>query len=61
VQIWNKTVGDNGKWTLELVKRLDHPVAKDRSQGFAPIMAVLPMTQNVFVGDDDGRVVSYDA
>jgi len=54
-------VGSDGKWTLELVKRLEHPVAKDRSQGFAPIMAVLPMTQNVFVGDDDGRVVSYEA
>lgn len=58
-QVWNKTVAENGRWTLELVKRLDHPVSKERNHA-APIMAVLPLAQNVFVGDDDGRVVSYE-
>lgn len=63
VQVWNKTIGPDGNWALELVKRLECPGVKDRDTsrgGYAPIMAVLPLQQSVFVADDEGRVVSFE-
>lgn len=59
VNIWKK-ITKNGKWALELLRRLDHVDA--RSEGGmnyeAGITCVTPMPQSVYTGDEDGRVVS---
>jgi hypothetical protein len=61
VNVWRKVVKD-GKWMLELVKRLDHGdprrKAEDGGNVEAAITCVTPMPQVVYTGDEDGRVVS---
>lgn len=64
VNVWKKVVGkEDGKWKLELVKRLDHvdPKREQRRNVEAAITCVTPMPQVVYTGDEDGRVVSIPA
>lgn len=63
VNVWRKIVGKgDGKWTLELVKRLDHVDSKREERGNvdAAITCVTPMPQVVYTGDEDGRVYEWD-
>lgn len=59
VNIWKRTI-KNGKWVLELVRRLDHvdPRSEIGANTEAAITCITPMPQLVYTGDDDGRVVS---
>ncbi len=55
-QIWSKVIRDGG-FVLEHVKRMHHL----DSAGFnisAAITCVLPMAHIVYIGDEDGKVVS---
>jgi hypothetical protein len=60
VNVWKKCV-KGGKWTLDLIKRLDHvdTKAEDRANTSAAITCITPMAQVVYTGDEDGRVVSH--
>lgn len=61
-QIWNLSLNHSSKWSVDLVKRLNH-VDTSREDGAnfsASITCILPMAQVVYTGDDDGRVVSFD-
>ena len=56
-QVWNHTIRD-GNFVLEHLKRMDH---LDQA-GFnihAAMTAILPMTQAVYTGDEDGKVVCF--
>ncbi|TRX89750.1 hypothetical protein FHL15_009340 [Xylaria flabelliformis] len=57
VNIWKRSV-KNGKWILELVRRLDHvdPRSETGANTEAAITCITPMPQLVYTGDDDGRV-----
>lgn len=61
VNVWRRSVrrGD-GRWVLELLRRLDHIDAKSEAGTIvdAPITCVTPMPAMVYTGDEDGRVVS---
>ncbi|KAK8075025.1 hypothetical protein PG997_009688, partial [Apiospora hydei] len=61
VKIWQRTV-KNGKWTLELIRRLDHADARSESRANteAAITCITPMPQLVYTGDDDGRVYEWN-
>ncbi|KAK8061344.1 WD repeat and FYVE domain-containing protein [Apiospora phragmitis] len=61
VKIWQRTV-KNGKWTLELIRRLDHADARSetRANTEAAITCITPMPQLVYTGDDDGRVYEWN-
>ncbi|KAK3935610.1 beige protein 1 [Diplogelasinospora grovesii] len=62
VNVWRKTVGKNGRWILEFLRRLDHVDPRKISESGANIEAAItcitPMPQLVYTGDEDGRVVS---
>lgn len=60
VNIWKRVV-KNGKWALELVRRLDHIDTRSETgtNTEAAITCITPMPQLVYTGDDDGRVVSF--
>ncbi|KAI0803611.1 beige/BEACH domain-containing protein [Xylaria sp. FL0064] len=60
VNIWKRSI-KNGKWILELVKRLDHidPRSESGANTEAPITCITPMPQLVYTGDDDGRVYEW--
>ncbi|KAH8907910.1 beach-domain-containing protein [Coniochaeta sp. PMI_546] len=60
VNVWRKTVGKNGKWILEFLRRLDHvdPKSENGANVEAAITCITPMPQMVYTGDEDGRVVS---
>ena len=60
---WRKVVGRDGKWMLQLVKRLDHVDHKRKAEEGAGnyeagISCISPGAQVVYTGDEDGRVVS---
>ncbi|KAI2632885.1 beige/BEACH domain-containing protein [Xylaria nigripes] len=59
VNIWKRSIV-NGRWVLEMIRRLDHiePRSDNRANTEAPITCITPMPQLVYTGDDDGRVVS---
>jgi len=61
VNVWRKTVGKDGRWVLEFLRRLDHvdPKSESGANFDAPITCITPMAQMVYTGDDDGRVVSF--
>ncbi|KUI69161.1 hypothetical protein VM1G_04873 [Cytospora mali] len=63
VNVWRKAVrrGD-GRWTLELLRRLDHTDNKSETGANvdAPITCITPMPQMVYTGDDDGRVYEWN-
>ncbi|KAL3418834.1 beige/BEACH domain-containing protein [Phlyctema vagabunda] len=79
VNIWRKVVtqpvrgrklsnagtGGNGKWELELVKRLDHfDMKRSQEDGGhlnspAAITCIRPMAQVLYTGDEDGRVYEW--
>ena len=56
-QIWSKVVR-NGTFALEHVKRMNHLDQAGFNIG-AAMTCVLPMAHTVYIGDEDGRVVSY--
>jgi WD40 repeat protein len=58
VNVWRKCV-IAGKWTLELLRRLDHINFKgdDHGNTDAGITCITPMPTCVYTGDEDGRVV----
>ncbi|KAI3321630.1 beige/BEACH domain-containing protein [Xylariaceae sp. AK1471] len=60
VNIWKRTI-KNGKWVLELVRRLDHIDARSETGANtdAAITCITPMPQLVYTGDDDGRVYEW--
>ncbi|KAI1346680.1 beige/BEACH domain-containing protein [Xylaria sp. FL0043] len=60
VNIWKRSI-KNGKWILELVRRLDHidPRSESGANTEAPITCITPMPQLVYTGDDDGRVYEW--
>ncbi|KAI0101319.1 beige/BEACH domain-containing protein [Nemania sp. FL0031] len=60
VNIWKRSV-KNGKWVLELVRRLDHidPRSESGANTEAAITCIAPMPQLVYTGDDDGRVYEW--
>ena len=59
VNIWKRQIRD-GKWVLELLRRLDHVDARSESGSNydAGITCITPMPGSVYTGDDEGRVVS---
>lgn len=61
VNVWRKTVGKNGRWILEFLRRLDHVDSKSETGANveAPITCITTMPQLLYTGDDDGRVVSH--
>ncbi|KAK8008829.1 hypothetical protein PG991_011380 [Apiospora marii] len=61
VKIWQRTI-KNGKWTLELIRQLDHADARSESRANteAAITCITPMPQLVYTGDDDGRVYEWN-
>ena len=55
-KVWNISIVE-GAFSLQHVKRKHHLDAAGYNIG-ATITAILPMTQKVYTGDDDGRAVS---
>ncbi|KAK6087756.1 beige/BEACH domain-containing protein [Seiridium cupressi] len=62
VNIWKRTTNKDGKWVLELVRRLDHIDARSETgtNVEAAITCICPMPQIVYTGDDDGRVYEWN-
>lgn len=60
VNVWKKCVV-NGKWALELVKRLDHVdrTSEDKANVAAAITCITPMAHKVYTGDEDGKIVGF--
>ncbi|OLN96672.1 WD repeat and FYVE domain-containing protein 3 [Colletotrichum chlorophyti] len=61
VNVWKKCV-KNGKWQLELLRRLDHvdPRSEVGANYDSGITCITPMPQCVYTGDDDGRVYEWN-
>ncbi|KAF4503775.1 hypothetical protein G6O67_008909 [Ophiocordyceps sinensis] len=61
VNVWRKSVSA-GKWTLELLRRLDHADCKsDKGENTeAGITCIAPMPTCLYTGDDDGRVYEWN-
>ena len=59
VKIWSKIIKDD-RFELALVRQLNHadPQNEDGGNVTAGISCILPMSQVVYTGDEDGRVVS---
>ncbi|KAL7793709.1 beach domain-containing protein [Trichoderma ceciliae] len=61
VNVWRKSVV-GGKWTLELLRRLDH-IDYNSEKGentTAGITCISPMPTCLYTGDDDGRVYEWN-
>lgn len=59
VNVWRRSV-KSGKWTLELLRRLDH-IDYNSGKGdntAADITSITPLPTCLYAGDDNGRVVS---
>ena len=50
----------DGKFELDLIKRLDHVDPGLDKTSAASITCILPMSHTVYTGDEDGKVVSWD-
>lgn len=61
VQIWSLVTLRDGAWHLQLVKRLMHtePSRENAELHISAITSVLAMSQAVYTGDEDGKVVSF--
>ncbi|KAI1434130.1 beige/BEACH domain-containing protein [Xylaria sp. CBS 124048] len=61
VNIWKRSI-KNGKWVLELIRRLDHVDSRSGTGATteAPITCITPMPQLVYTGDEDGRVYEWN-
>ncbi|KAH7126363.1 hypothetical protein B0J13DRAFT_454708 [Dactylonectria estremocensis] len=59
VNVWRRSI-TGGRWTLELLRKLDHVDYKsDKGANTeAGMTCITPMPTCVYTGDDDGRVVS---
>lgn len=62
VNVWALTTLGDGAWYLQLIKRLNHgdAVREDGGNSSAAITAILPMSQSVYTGDEEGRVWEWD-
>jgi hypothetical protein len=60
VNIWRKSL-KGGKWTLELLRKLDHVNQKsEKGENVeAGISCISPMPQCLYTGDDEGRVYEW--
>lgn len=61
VNVWRKSAA-RGKWTLELLRRLDH-IDYNSEKGentAAGITCISPMPTCLYTGDDDGRVYEWN-
>ncbi|KAK2594068.1 Beige protein-like 1 [Conoideocrella luteorostrata] len=61
VNVWRKCVLA-GRWTLELLRRLDHADSKnDKEENTdAGITCIAPMPTCIYTGDEDGRVYEWN-
>ncbi|TWU72947.1 hypothetical protein ED733_002830 [Metarhizium rileyi] len=61
VNVWRKCVLA-GKWTLELLRKLDHADFKNDNQDNtdAGVTCITPMPTCVYTGDEDGRVYEWN-
>ncbi|QUC17585.1 uncharacterized protein UV8b_01826 [Ustilaginoidea virens] len=61
VNVWRKCALA-GRWTLELLRRLDHVDVKSDKEGNvgAGITCITPMPTCVYTGDEDGRVYEWN-
>ncbi|KAH7316828.1 hypothetical protein B0I35DRAFT_479634 [Stachybotrys elegans] len=61
VNVWRKSV-QHGKWTLELLRRLDHVDYKSEKgeNTEAAITCISPRPTCLYTGDDDGRVYEWN-
>lgn len=60
VHCWWKCVSKIGKWTLELVKTLEHiDPRKPNERSAAAITAITPTANTVYTGDEEGKAVSF--
>lgn len=59
VNVWRKCIS-GGRWTLELLRKLDHLDYKNEKgeNTDAGMSCISPMPTCVYTGDEDGRVVS---
>ncbi|PNY27049.1 Beige protein [Tolypocladium capitatum] len=59
--VWRKSIL-GGRWTLELLRRLDHVDHKsDKAENTAAgITCITPMPTCLYTGDDDGRVYEWN-
>ncbi|KAF4587193.1 beige/BEACH domain protein [Ophiocordyceps camponoti-floridani] len=55
VKVWRKMSTLDGRWTLELLRQLDHG-GKDKAAG---ITCIAPTPSSLYTGDDDGRVFEW--
>ena len=62
VNVWAFTTLVDGAWYLQLVKRLNHTdsTKENGANTLAAITAILPMSQAVYTGDEDGRVWEWN-
>ena len=62
VNVWALTTLADGVWHLQLVKRLNHNDSsrEDGGNTSAAITSILPMPQEVYTGDENGRVWEWD-
>ncbi|PFH62827.1 hypothetical protein XA68_11608 [Ophiocordyceps unilateralis] len=55
VKVWRKCWTTDGRWTLELLRQLDH----GGGEKAAGITCITPMPSCLYTGDDDGRVFEW--
>jgi hypothetical protein len=60
--VWALTTLVDGSWYLQLIKRMNHTdsTREDGGNSSAAITAILPMSQAVYTGDEEGRVWQWD-
>jgi WD40 repeat protein len=60
--VWALTTLVDGSWYLQLIKRLNHTDSsrEDGGNSSAAMSAILPMSQAVYTGDEEGRVWQWD-
>ena len=60
--VWALTTLVDGSWYLQLIRRMNHTdsTREDGGNSSAAIKAILPMSQAVYTGDEEGRVWQWD-
>ncbi|THW23968.1 beach-domain-containing protein [Aureobasidium pullulans] len=62
VNVWSLVTLRDGAWHLQLIKRLMHvePTRGEPMMQVATITSILPMSQAVYTGDEDGKVYEWN-
>ncbi|KAI5201148.1 beach-domain-containing protein [Aureobasidium subglaciale] len=62
VNVWSLVTLRDGAWHLQLIKRLMHvePTRGEPAMQVPTITCVLPMSQAVYTGDEDGKVYEWN-